>query len=228
MIAGISSASQDYLKAIYDLTERHGRATTTQLAEQLDVRPASVTGMLQKMAQEEPPLIEYRKHYGVTLTAEGERAALELVRHHRLLELFLVKVLGYSWDEVHAEAERLEHVISEDMERRIAAVLGNPRWDPHGHPIPTVDLEIAPLRGFPMSELRPGQRAVIRHVADEEPELLRYLDSHGLRPNVELSVMDYVPFDGTLHVRLASRSEALVLGERITADIYVELISREP
>lgn len=227
MISSISSASQDYLKAIYELTERHGRATTTQLAEQLDVRPASVTGMLQKMALEDPPLIEYRKHYGVTLTDDGERAALELVRHHRLLELFLVKILGYAWDEVHDEAERLEHVISEDMERRIAAVLGNPRWDPHGHPIPTVDLEIAPLRGFPMSDLRRGQRAVIRHVTDEDPELLRYLDSQGLRPNAFVTVTGYVPFDKTLHVQLGSSGESIVLGERITAEIYVELVIDE-
>ncbi len=223
----LTSASQDYLKAIYELSERHGRATTSQLADSLDVKPASVTGMVQKMAQDDPPLVEYQKHYGVTLTSDGERAALEMVRHHRLLELFLVKVLGYSWDEVHEEAERLEHVISEDMERRIAAVLGNPRWDPHGHPIPNADLEIAPTRGFPMSDLRDGQKAIIRHVADEDPELLRYLGRRGLHPDVEVVVAEYVPFDSNLHIQLADQAEVIVLGERITDAIFVDLISAE-
>lgn len=227
MVGDISPASQDYLKTIYDLTERHGRATTSQIADQLDVRPASVTGMLQKMAQEEPPLVSYKKHQGATLTPEGRRAALEIMRHHRLLELFLHEVLGYAWDEVHEEAERLEHVISEDMERRIAEVLGNPRRDPHGQPIPTHDLRMLPTRDFPMSDLRKGQEAVIQRVQDDDPELLRYLDHLGLRPRVEFCVVDYVPFDQNMHVQIAGQTAVVVIGPAITDILYVELVAEE-
>ena len=154
MISNISPAAQDYLKVIYDLTDESGRATTSQIADYLQVKPASVTGMLQKMAKEEPPLVEYKKHKGVILTLEGKKAALEIMRHHRLVESFLHEILGYSWDEVHEEAERLEHVISEDMERRMAAVLGNPSRDPHGQLIPNHNLELLPNTDFPMDELR--------------------------------------------------------------------------
>jgi DtxR family Mn-dependent transcriptional regulator len=224
MDATISSASQDYLKAIYDLSEQYGRASTSQIAEQLQIKPASVTGMLQKMAQEDPPLVTYKKHQGVTLTPEGELAALEMVRHHRLIELFLHKILGYSWDEVHDEAERLEHVISEDMERRMAAVLGNPKRDPHGQPIPTQELIIAPLLDMPMNALRPGQKAVVRRVNDSDADLLRYLDSLGLHPQAHVSVHDYVPFDQTLRVHVEDQAKEVVLGPRITEAIFVELV----
>ena len=202
MISNISPASQDYLKVIYDLTEEHGRATTSQIAGQLEVKPASVTGMLQKLAKDEPPLVDYKKHQGVTLTCEGEKAALEIMRHHRLLESFLHEILGYSWDEVHEEAERLEHVISEDMERRMAAVLGNPSRDPHGQPIPNQDLEITPFSDTPINELRPGQAAIVRRVQDNDPELLRYLADLGLQPGAKLTAVAYVPFDQTLHVQI--------------------------
>jgi DtxR family Mn-dependent transcriptional regulator len=221
----ISPASQDYLKAIYDLSERHGRASTSQIADQLAIKPASVTGMLQKMAQDEPPLVVYKKHQGVTLTPEGEMAALEIVRHHRLIELFLHEILGYSWDEVHEEAERLEHVISEDMERRMAAVLGNPKRDPHGHPIPTQELTIATMTDMPMSDLRPGQEAVVQRVHDSDSELLRYLDSLGLRPPARVNVVHYVPFDQTLHMQIEKQPEVVVLGPRITREVFVELVN---
>ncbi len=227
MIANISPAVQDYLKVIYDLTERYGRAATSQIAEQLDVKPASVTGMIQKMAQEEAPLVVYKKHQGVTLTPAGEIAALEIMRHHRLLELFLHEILGYSWDEVHAEAERLEHVISEDMERRIANVLGNPLRDPHGHPIPSHDLQIEQFSDFPMSELRPGQKAIIRRVHDSDPELLRYLERLGLMPQVRLTVCDYIPFDQNMHLQIAGDEMVIVVGPRITDEIFVELIGNQ-
>lgn len=221
----ISPASQDYLKTIYDLSERHGRASTSQIADQLAIKPASVTGMLQKMAQDEPPLVMYKKHQGVTLTPEGEMAALEIVRHHRLIELFLHEILGYSWDEVHEEAERLEHVISEDMERRMAAVLGNPKRDPHGHPIPTQELTIAMMIDMPMSDLRPGQEAVVQRVHDSDSELLRYLDSLGLRPPARVNVVHYVPFDQTLHVQIDAQPDVVVLGPRITREVFVELVN---
>ena len=225
MDPAITSASQDYLKTIYDLTERYGRASTSQIADQLAVKPASVTGMLKKMAQEEPPLVTYKKHQGATLTPEGKKVALEIVRHHRLIELFLHEVLGYSWDEVHEEAERLEHVISEDMERRMARVLGNPSRDPHGQPIPTQDLTIAAMTDRPMSELRPGQDAIVQRVNDSNSELLRYLDSLGLRPTTQVTVIDYVPFDQTLHVHIDGHAETVVLGPRISREIFVELVN---
>jgi DtxR family Mn-dependent transcriptional regulator len=221
----ISPASQDYLKTIYDLVERHGRASTSQIAEQLDIKPASVTGMLQKMAQDEPSLVTYKKHQGVTLTPEGEKAALEIVRHHRLIELFLHEILGYAWDEVHEEAERLEHVISEDMERRMAAVLGNPVRDPHGHPIPTKDLTIPTMSDMPMNKLRQGEEAVVDRVQDTDSELLRYLDSLGLRPGLKLKVVNFVPFDQTLHVQIAEQPDIVVLGPRITREVFVELVN---
>jgi DtxR family Mn-dependent transcriptional regulator len=224
MIVNISPASQDYLKAIYDLSEQHGRATTSQIAEQLEIKPASVTGMLQKMAKEEPPLVEYKKHQGVTLTCAGRKAALEIMRHHRLLESFLHEVLGYSWDEVHEEAERLEHVISEDMERRMADVLGNPSRDPHGQPIPNQRLEMQPMTDTPMGDLRPGQNALVQRVHDDDPELLRYLADLGLQPGARLIVLAYVSFDQTLHVKIEGREEAAVLGPSITGKIFVELV----
>ena len=219
----ISPATQDYLKVIYDLTEESGRATTSQIADFLAVKPASVTGMLQKMAKDDPPLVDYKKHKGATLTNEGRKAALEIMRHHRLLELFLHEILGYSWDEVHAEAERLEHVISEDMERRMAAVLGNPSRDPHGQPIPNQNLELLPNSDVPMDELRPGQEAIIRRVQDDNPELLRYLADLGLHPGAKITDVAYVPFDQTLHVEIGADEDTVVLGPSITGEISVEL-----
>jgi DtxR family Mn-dependent transcriptional regulator len=219
----ISSASQDYLKTIYDLEERYGRASTSQIAEQLAIKPASVTGMLQKMAQDDPPLVTYKKHQGVTLTSDGEKAALEIVRHHRLIELFLHEILGYSWDEVHAEAERLEHVISEDMERRMAAVLGNPVRDPHGHPIPSQDLTIPTMTDIPMNKLRQGEKAIVERVQDTNSELLRYLDKLGLRPGLKVRVVHYIPYDQTLHVQINEQPEVVVLRPRITREIFVKL-----
>ena len=142
MTTSLSISIQDYLKVIYDLTRAGQPAATTALAARLKVAPASVTGMLQRLAGEQPALITYRKHHGVMLTEAGERAALEIIRHHRLLETYLVEILGYTPDEVHEEACRLEHVISEQFERRIAAALGHPTRDPHGEPIPAADLTL--------------------------------------------------------------------------------------
>jgi DtxR family Mn-dependent transcriptional regulator len=230
MINDLSRAAQDYLKMIYRLQNRHGRATTSQLADQLDLTPASVTGMLQKMAQTQPPLVVYEKHQGVTLTPAGERAALEMVRHHRLLELFLHEKLGYAWDEVHEEAEQLEHVISEKMERRIAAALGDPRRDPHGAPIPDRDLQLAPRREFPLSELEPGQRAIVQRVRDEDAELLRYVASLGLRPEAGVTAVAHSPLDQTLTIQVEGQTP-VVIGPRVAAQIFVDIatnVKKEP
>ncbi|HLO18535.1 MAG TPA: metal-dependent transcriptional regulator, partial [Anaerolineales bacterium] len=150
---------QDYLKNIYELTEDGESASTNALAKKLNISAPSVTGMIQKLASSRPALVEYQKHQGVTLTREGKKAALEVIRHHRLLEAWLVQTLGYSWAEVHEEAERLEHVISEDFERRIAAAMGHPVRDPHGEPIPTADLKMPFDDSTPLSSLRPAQPA---------------------------------------------------------------------
>ena len=211
---------QDYLKSIYELTENGQSASTNALARKLNISPPSVTGMVQKLASAKPPLVAYQKHQGVTLTGEGRKAALEVIRHHRLLEAWLVQTLGYSWDEVHEEAERLEHVISEEFEQRIAAAMGHPARDPHGEPIPTADLKM-PLDDFlPLSALRPPQMATIRRVQASDPELLRYLDELGLVPGMPIEVKEYSPFDHNLTIKF--RRKSLVLGLSITSKIFVE------
>src|SRR5215470_12717526 len=166
---------QDYLKHIYELTESGENASTNALAQKLNIKPASVTGMMQKLASAQPALVEYHKHQGVTLTKDGQKAALEVIRHHRLLEAWLVQTLGYSWDEVHEEAERLEHVISENFESRIAAAMGNPVRDPHGELIPTADLRMPIDTLTPLSALRPKQIATIKRVSASDTNLLRHL-----------------------------------------------------
>ena len=223
MISDISQASQDYLKAIYKLTAQEDRVTTSRIAEYLNIKPASVTNMIQKMAKAAPPLVDYQKHQGVTLTETGELAALEMVRHHRLLEMFLHEVLGFTWDEVHEEAERLEHCISEKMEQRIAEYLNHPRHDPHGSPIPNRQLEILPAEGVPLSSLRAGATAVIRRVADEE-QLLRYLNQLGIHLHAYITVNAYVSFDQTMQLQIEGQPEPITVGARISDQIFVETI----
>ena len=220
----MTQSSEDYLKAIYLLSTEHKRATTNRIAERLGVTPASVTGMIQKMAAAEPPLVEYEKHRGVALTPEGVKIALEIIRRHRLLELFLQEKLGYSWDEVHSEADRLEHVISENLEERIAQVLGNPARDPHGHSIPTRDFRLPPQLSLRLGELRPGQEAVVQRVENEEPGLLRYLSSTGLTLGARLRVLDYSEYDDNLRLQVEGQAGPVVLGPRITSRIYVETL----
>ncbi len=218
----LTHAIEDYLKVIYQILLSHERAATSQIAAALEVTPASVSGMLRKLARTDPPLVVYHKHRGVTLTPEGERIAIEIVRHHRLLETFLHQILGYDWDEVHAEADRLEHVISEDFEERIAQVLGEPTHDPHGDPIPTRDLEMPPHAETRLSDLRPPQRAVIARVRDSDPELLRYLSERGLRPQTHITVTRYSAFDENLSLQVNGCEEHIVLGPRATRQIFVE------
>ncbi len=211
---------QDYLKRIYDLTESGSPASTNDLARELKVKPASVTGMIQKLAAEKPALVAYQKHQGVTLTSAGKRAALEVIRHHRLIETWLVQTLGYSWDEVHEEAERLEHVISEDLEQRIAAALGHPVRDPHGELIPTEDLNMPADDCTPLAALRPNQTATILRVNAHDTNLLRHLDSLGLTPGVQVEVTEYSSFDNNLTVK--AQNKTAVLGLNITTKIFVQ------
>jgi DtxR family Mn-dependent transcriptional regulator len=220
MEQSLTISTQDYLKHIYELTESGESASTNALAKKLNISPPSVTGMIQKLASAKPALVEYQKHQGVTLTKEGRRAALEVIRHHRLLEAWLVQTLGYSWDEVHEEAERLEHVISEDFERRIAAAMGHPTRDPHGELIPTPDLKMPLDDSMPLSSLRPGQTATIKRIKAPEAELLRYLTGLGLVPGVQIEVKDYSPFDHNLTIRVGRKTA--VLGLTITSKIFIE------
>ena len=216
----LTISTQDYLKHIYELTENGEAASTNALARRLNIKAASVTGMVQKLASAKPALVEYEKHQGVTLTKEGRKAALEVIRHHRLLEAWLVQTLGYTWDEVHEEAERLEHVISEDFERRIATAMGHPTRDPHGELIPTADLRM-PLDDLsPLSALQPEQSVIIKRVEASDPDLLRYLEGLGLIPGVLVEVKDYSPFDHNLTIKVGRKS--LVLGLSITSKIFVE------
>ena len=211
---------QDYLKHIYELTENGETASTNALAAKLKIKPASVTGMVQKLASAKPALVEYHKHQGATLTKDGRKAALEVIRHHRLLEAWLVRTLGYSWDEVHEEAERLEHVISEDFEKRIAAAMGDPLRDPHGELIPTADLKMPLDNSAPLSILRPNQTGTVQCVKAADTELLRYLDSLGLIPGSEIEVKEYSQFDHNLTVKVGRKT--FVLGSNITSKIFIE------
>ena len=211
---------QDYLKNIYELTENGESASTNALAKKLNISAPSVTGMLQRLALSKPALVEYQKHQGVTLTREGKRAALEVIRHHRLIEAWLVQTLGYSWDEVHEEAERLEHVISEDFESRIAAAMGNPIRDPHGELIPTADLKMPPDHLTPLSALRPKQIGIIKRVKAANPELLRHLEELELVLGAQIEVKEYSPFDHNLTVKVGRKTT--VLGLNITNKIFVE------
>ena len=216
----LTISTQDYLKNIYELTESGESASTNALARKLNISAPSVTGMVQKMASSKPALVEYQKHQGVTLTREGKKAALEVIRHHRLLEAWLVQTLGYSWDEVHEEAERLEHVISEDFERRIAAAMGHPVRDPHGELIPTEDLKMPLDDSTPLSAIRSGQTGTIQRVNASDPKLLRYLEELGLVPGVQVKIIDYSPFDHNLTIKVGRKTT--VLGLNITGKIFIE------
>lgn len=220
MTKRITISTQDYLKNIYDLTENGDSASTNALAKKLNISAPSVTGMVKKLAASRPPLVEYQKHQGVTLTKDGKRAALEVIRHHRLLEAWLVQTLGYTWDEVHEEAERLEHVISEDFEQRIAAAMGHPTRDPHGELIPTEDLKMPEDESAPLSSLRAGHRGVVICVKDADTDLLRHLENMGLVPEAQIEVKDYSPFDHNLTVKVGMKTS--VLGLNITSKIFIE------
>ena len=217
----LTISTQDYLKNIYELTENGESASTNALAKKLNISAPSVTGMVQKLASSRPALVEYQKHQGVMLTKEGKKAALEVIRHHRLLEAWLVQTLGYSWDEVHEEAERLEHVISEDFERRIAAAMGHPIRDPHGELIPTADLKMPLDVSTPLSAMRPDQTGTIQRVNAADTKLLRYLEELDLVPGVRVEVIGYSPFDHNLTIRVAGKTT--VLGLNITAKIFMAL-----
>ncbi|MEN4010422.1 MAG: metal-dependent transcriptional regulator [Chloroflexota bacterium] len=218
----LTESIENYLKTIYELASAGQPASTSSLAERLNITPASVTGMIQHLASVQPPLVEYNKHRGVTLTPAGERAALEVIRHHRLIETYLVEALGYSWDEVHEEACRLEHVISEDFEERIAAALGYPERDPHGDPIPTTELVMPfdPVIALPALEV--GAAAVVRRIKAKNPALLRHLKKLGITPGARLRLQEFSEFDRNFTIHLFAQNASLVLGAAICEQIFVD------
>ena len=220
----LTNSVQDYLKIIYELTQDGKTANTNALATRLGIAPASVTGMVQKLSSVKPALVSYRKHQGVTLTAAGERAALEVIRHHRLIEAWLVQALGYSWDEVHDEAEKLEHVISEDFEMRIAAALGDPERDPHGEPIPNAELVMPADKSIPLSSMQPEQEAVVRRVDAQDAEFLRYLEELGLIPGARLKTLSVSPYDQVMRIQIQGQKQTVVLGPAITNRVFIEIL----
>jgi DtxR family Mn-dependent transcriptional regulator len=217
-----SSAVEDYAKAIYALEQREGSVSTNSLAERLGVTAGSASGMVKRLG--ELGLVEHRPYRGVSLTEDGRRVALEVMRHHRLLELYLVKSLGVPWDRVHQEAEVLEHVLSEELEELIAAALGNPTHDPHGDPIPTRDLRIEEGPSESLQALEPGDRARFTRVSDSDPEMLRFLADRGIAPGDELEVIDKQPFDGPLFVRFGD--DVHVLGGGLARAMRVDGVIR--
>jgi len=218
-----SDTVEDYLKAVYMLTSEGGRAGTGEIASHLGVTPASVTDMIQRLAEEDLPLVDYRKHQGVALTEKGEKVALETLRHHRLLELFLHEILGYSWDKVHKEAEKLEHVISEYFEDRVAEVLGDPGRGIHGEPIPTKALEMPAHSKVYLHDMRPEQQGIIQEVHDDDPGFLRYLEQQGLVPGTTFKIVEFSPYDHIHYLEVAGREETIALGESVSAQILVEV-----
>lgn len=219
----LSAAMEDYLKTIYVLqAEGDGeRVTTSRVAEALDVTPPTVTSMLGKLDDRE--LVEREKYKGVRLTEQGERVALEVVRHHRLLESYLSEHLDFDWSEVHAEADALEHHISEALERRIAESLGDPAVDPHGDPIPTADLEpLEETAGATLAEAVDGDEVVIERVQDHDPAELRYLDEHGIRPGVRVRIVEVTPFD-VVTVRPEPADDAVALPQRVARRVRISM-----
>lgn len=213
----LSQAVEDYLKTIYILESEGEGASTSSIAESLDVSSASATNMIKRLSK--MGLVDYRSYRGATLTKAGRKIALEIIRHHRLLELYLLEVLGYSWDEVHEEAEKLEHHISEQFEDKIAELLDNPTHDPHGDPIPTKEGVMPKMDAESLTEAELGQPYIVSRVRDQDPELLRYLEKIGLLPGVKVTVKKKEPFNGPITLLIEETEQAL--GHEMATKIFV-------
>lgn len=217
-----NAAIEDYLKRIYKI-EQSGKVSTTLLAKELGVTPASVTGMIKKLS--DMGLVSYEPYQGVELVEKGRKIALEVIRHHRLIELFLAETLQVPWDKVHEEAEKWEHVLSEEMEDRIDALLGYPTHDPHGAPIPSRSGEVPESSRLQMAQLVDGQVAIVAEVTDHDPEMLRYLGNIGLYPNVQFTVLLVAPFDGPITILLDNKEHTI--GRKISKQIFVKLATEK-
>jgi len=219
-----SAAVEDYAKAIYALDRRaEGAVGTSALAERLGVSPASVTAMLKRMA--EMKLVSHEPYHGVTLTESGERVALEVIRHHRLIESYLAEALGMPWDRVHEEAEVLEHYISEELEERIALALDDPTRDPHGDPIPDRELELSSETGVALAGLEPGCEGVFDRVSDSDPEMLRYLELRNIKPGTDVRIIGRQPFGGPMLVEFAGVEHAI--GDELARRMLIDAAAGE-
>jgi DtxR family Mn-dependent transcriptional regulator len=213
----VGVAVQDYLKTIYKVSQESDRVTPSQVAEQLEVSQPAVTKMVRRL--QELNLCDYSRDGGLELREAGRKIALEMIRHHRLLELYLKEALGFSWDRVHEEAERLEHVISEEFEERIDRLLQFPTHDPHGDPIPTREGHVETPEHATLEQLEPGDEAVVARVSDEDPEMLRYLEKMGLFPGTPLTLIEKEPYGGSLHVRIDGERHGI--GRELAARIFL-------
>jgi DtxR family Mn-dependent transcriptional regulator len=224
-----SEAVEDFLKAVYKLQQQYEQVPTTAIAQALNIAPPSATDMAKKLSDHErlqEPLLEYTRYKGVRLTRLGEEIALEVLRHHRLIELYLVEALGYSLDEVHEEAERLEHVISERFEERIAEFLGNPDIDPHGDPIPSLEGVMPDHNHILLADLPLDVLATVTRFLDQSTEKLQYLKQRGIEIGVQVIVISEEPFDNLIHVRVNGQEH--VLGQTITHHVMVAVIPHAP
>lgn len=212
----------DCLKVIYAMQELGQKVSTSAVSERLGVSDATVTMLFKDFAA--AGWVEHMPYRGVRLTATGQLKAMEVIRHHRLLELYLARELGYSWDKVHAEADRLEHVISEEFEDKLDALLGYPTVDPHGDPIPSKDGTISLRKGHSLQELKEGQSALILRVHDQDAEKLRYLGQLGLYPETRIRLLERAPFGGSLRIRIGEEPNQVehMLSAELAAHIIVE------
>jgi DtxR family Mn-dependent transcriptional regulator len=210
--------TEDYLKTIYALEQRGDRASTSALAERLQVADASITDMLKKLSRK--GLVNYRRYRGAELTPEGRQVALRIIRRHRLWEMYLVRFLGYSWDAIHVEAERLEHVTSDGLERRLDEALGYPTTDPHGDPIPTADGECTEPTMAALAAAEPGAVVIVSRVSDADPEILKYASSLGIVLRKKIRVKEAVPFDGSLRVMIGKHER--FISAKLAKHIFVE------
>lgn len=213
-------AIEDYLKTIFALEQEESPVSTSRIAAARAVKPGSATSMVQRLHKLN--LVNYEKHYGVTLTDTGREIALEVIRHHRLVELYLMEALGFAWDEVHEQADLLEHVISEKLEERIAAALNHPEFDPHGDPIPSKEGVVIDVESQLLSQLPVGAQAIVTRIPDDaDAELLRYLGELGLTPGTAITVREIAPFDGPITLEIDGRTQ--IIGFRVAGAVLVRL-----
>ena len=220
----ITQVMEDYLKAIYLLQKKaKKKVSTTAIARRIGVSSPSATGMIRKLAS--MALVKHTSYQGVRLTEGGEKIAQEIIRHHRLLELYLVEIMGFTWDKVHDEADKLEHVISEEFEEKMAQALGNPTTDPHGHAIPTADGALEEIPDEPLAEVDSGSLVTVRRVNDDDPEMLRYLADLGLAPGSHVHVLTKAPFNGPLLLRIDESEHHI--GREVAHNVFVEVSEKE-
>jgi len=219
----LTKEREDYLKTIYALAKTESPVRTNSIARALNIEPASVTGAIKRLA--ELNYLTHEPYKGVTLTSEGQRVALQMLRRHRLIELFLIDSLGYTWDEVHDEAERLEHAVSQEFIDRIAKMLGNPDVDPHGAPIPSRDGKIVPRDDARLSDLDAGQRGIVSRVDDDDPDLLRYLASLNIVLGASISIDTVGPYGGPINIQVDG-GETHPLGQEAAKHVFLQLATQ--